>query len=518
MSRELKEAMRQSIQTLLAGGRHSHREIARIMGVNRKTVDRHARLPPENGPIPPAGSGARNGPVPPTGFSGRSSRCAPFHDFIVERAEERGLSATRIHQDLVSEFGFAGSYDSVKRYVRKLSVGGALPFRRMEFPPGEEAQVDFGQGAPVVSDGKKRRPHVLCVTLSHSRKSYQEVVWRQTTENFIRALENAFRHFGGVPERLVTDNLKAAVRKADWFDPELNPKIRDFAEHYGTVVLPAKPYTPEHKGKVESLVKYVQDNALKGRVFNSLAEQNAHLRSWNASVADKRIHGTTKRQVSKAFEAERPRLGKLPPDLFPCFEEGIRKVHRDGYVEVAGSFYSAPSEYCRREVWVRWDGRVVRVFDSKLRQIAIHAKVERGRFATDGSHIPPEKISALEKGPAWILSRVGSRIGPSAEAWTRALFKNRKQYGLRPALGLFSLLKGRSASAVDEACGKALGAEAFRLSDVRAMLKSDASQPEFEFMEEHPLIRNVGEYGRFAPWKGLEAPPQHPAQGACAAP
>ena len=105
-----------------------------------------------------------------------------------------------------------------------------------------------------------------------------------------------------------------------------------------------------------------------------------------------------------------------------------------------------------------------------------------------------------------------------AEAWARALFKNRRQYGVRPALGLLSLLKANSASAVDEACAKALGIEAFTLSDVRAMLKSKTELPEFEFMEEHPLIRDVGEYARLAPWRTLEAPPQHPAQGAGAAP
>ena len=145
--------------------------------------------------------------------------------------------------------------------------------------------------------------------LSHSRKGYSEVVWQQTTENFIRCLENSFRYFGGVTPTVVIDNLKAAVTKADWFDPLLNPKITAFAAHYQTVILPTKPYTPRHKGKIEAGIKYVQNNAVKGRSFGSLAEQNQFLLEWESGVADTRIHGTTRRQVAHVFDTiEKPKL------------------------------------------------------------------------------------------------------------------------------------------------------------------------------------------------------------------
>ncbi len=497
MSKELKEAMKQSIYTLLERGKHSHRAIAGMLEINRKTVDKYARFYSENGPIPTPGSEVQK---LPTGLSGRKSHCLPFREKIIEWIEVEGLSAKRIHQDLVSEFNFTGSYQSVKRYVRKLSSKGVLPYRHMETVPGMEAQVDFGQGAWILENGQKKRPHLFCITLSHSRESYQEAVWRQTTENYIRALENAFRHFGGVPETLVIDNLRAAVKNPDWFDPELNPKIIEFSKHYNTVVLPTKPYTPEHKGKVESTVKYVQDNALKGRIFSSLAEQNKYLRNWNKNVAGTRIHGTTKCQVRKAFEEEKPHLQELPPDLFPCFEEGSRKVHRDGYVEAARSFYSVPYEYCRREVWVRWDGRTVRIFNLRQRQITIHSRVAPGQYSTHKEHIPEKKISAIERGPEWILSQV-KNIGPYAEAWTRAMFKNRKQQGLRPSLGLLSLRKKHNPSAIDTACAKALTIEAFTLHDIKSMLKQKAEQPVFSFMEKHPLIRDVNEYGAFTEWQ-----------------
>ena len=184
------------------------------------------------------------------------------------------------------------------------------------------------------------------VVLSHSRKAYSEVVFRQTTENLIRCLENAFWHFGGVPKTLVPDNLKAAVLKADWYDPDLNPKLRSFCEHYGTVLLPTKPRTPRHKGKVERGVDYVQENALKGHKFSSLQEQNDHLLHWEATVADTRIHGTTRKQVAKLFqEHERTALMTLPLERFPCFSEAQRIVHRDGHIAVDKSYYSVPPEY-----------------------------------------------------------------------------------------------------------------------------------------------------------------------------
>ena len=138
-----------------------------------------------------------------------------------------------------------------------------------------------------------------------------------------------------MPRRIVLDNLKAAVTRADWFDPELNPKVRSFAEHYGTAFLPTRPYTPRHKGKVERGVDYVQENALKGRTFTSLEEQNRFLRDWELTVADTRVHDTTRRHVGKHFaEVERPALLPLPLESFPSFREARRTVHRDGHVEV----------------------------------------------------------------------------------------------------------------------------------------------------------------------------------------
>jgi len=309
MANGLKMAVVHAIEELLKRG-WSHRRIARELGVHRETVARYARLGDSKPAISTPGSG------PPCG---RKSHCDPYADQI-RRKLDHGLGAQRIFQDLKVETDFPGSYSSVKRFARRLGHTRALPFRRIEVEPGQEAQVDFGRGPWVIEEGHRRRTHVLRITLSHSRKSYSEAIYRQTCDGFIGCIENAWRHFGGVPAVLVLDNLKAAVIKADWFDPELNPKIASFARHYGFAILPTRPASPREKGKIESGIKYVKNNALKGRDFVGLRDLNGFLVHWETTVADTRIHGTTKRQVQKLFEeAERPALRPLPDEPFPLF-------------------------------------------------------------------------------------------------------------------------------------------------------------------------------------------------------
>jgi transposase len=141
----------------------------------------------------------------------------------------KGLSVQRIYQDRVCEHQFSGSNHSVRRFVLRLRPNEELPFRRMESAPGQELQVDFGQDAWVIENGKRRKTHPFRSVLSCSRKGYSEEVWRQTAESFSRCLENAFRHYGGVPATVVIDNLKAGVIQAEWFDPDLNPKLEAVA-------------------------------------------------------------------------------------------------------------------------------------------------------------------------------------------------------------------------------------------------------------------------------------------------
>jgi len=430
--------------------------------------------------------------------SGTRSQCGPYRDQIVAWLEQ-GLSAQRIFQDLVSEHGFDGKYHSVRRFVARLKRSTPLPFRRIEVAPGEEAQIDFGKGAPIIQeDGRRRRTHVLRVVLSHSRKGYSEAVYRQTTDNLMGVLENAFRYFGGVPKTLVPDNLKAAVLKADWYDPDLNPKLRSFCEHYGTVLLPTKPRTPRHKGKVERGVGYVQENALKGRTFTSLHQQNEYLLHWESTVADTRIHGTTRKQVLKMFqEQERPALLKLPLERFPCFQEGQRVVSRDGHVAVDKSYYSVPPEYLGRTLWVRWDAHVVRILNDRMEVICTHATQPAGKFSTLLAHIASEKISPIERGAEWLLKKV-SYVGPHTRAWSEGLVATRGIESVRVLHGLLNLTNKHPSDILERACETAHSYGEYRLKTLRQLIQHAApKQQAFEFLDEHPIIRNLSHYGQF---------------------
>ena len=548
MANQLKMTTLQALLALYQQG-WSQRRIALELGINRETVGRHLKLwraltakpanarigsEAENVPKPAIvhiGSESASAPnpaiahagsealppasasdpllagLPPLGLGGsgglapanigRHSECARHRDLILAKIDQ-GLSAQRIWQDLCAEHGFTHKYHSVLRFTRKLVPAHELPFRRLETAPGAEAQVDFGNGAPLVgTNGKRQRTYVFRIVLSHSRKAYSEAVTRQTTDAFLHCLENAFRYFGGVPKTLVIDNLKAAVTKADWFDPELNPKVTAFCQHHGTVMLPTKPYTPRHKGKVESSVKYVKNNALKGRTFSSLEEQNRFLLDWERTVADTRIHGTTRKQVGLLFStAEKSTLLPVPTERFPNFHEAQRIVHRDGHVEVERAYYSVPPEHLGRTVWARWDGRLVRIFNQRFELIATHVKRLPGGFSTQDTHLHSAKISKVERGAQQLLARA-DLLGTQVGIWAQAMIDERGVTGIRSLLGLLSLAKKYSPTVLETACAAAHRHGAYRLRNVRQLAQRHHEQrADTSLLTEHPLIRPLTEYGQ----------------------
>jgi transposase len=495
----LKVNRQHSIVTLFEQG-WSRRRIARELAVDRETVRKYVAGVKSKSPTPQTGSEAEEqskpATPPQTGSPSKTapaSLCDPWREQI-QSAFQAGLSVQRIYQDLVVEHQFTGSYHAVRRFVLRHHGGTQLPFRRMECEPGQELQVDFGQGAWVVENGKRRKTHLFRAVLSHSRKGYCEAVWRQTTESFIRCLENAFRHFGGVTETVVIDNLKAGVIRADWFDPELNWKLEEFARYYGTTILPTKLAMPRHKGKVEAGVKYAQNNAVKGRSFESLVAHNDFLAHWERTTADTRIHGTTRQQVGKVFtEVEKPALRALPAMLFPVFQEAPRTVHRDGHVEFKRAYYSVPPEYVGRQVWVRHQARLLRVYNQRREQIALHAEAEPGKFNTDAAHLHSRKRHIVERGADYLLDQCRV-LGPLTGTWAQAMHQARGPQGLRVMLGLLQLASKHPVAQLEKAAGMATHHGAWRLRDLKRLLDQPANVVQLDFLETHPLIRTLDAY------------------------
>ena len=505
---------RQQVIALLALG-WTFRQIERETGVRRETVSRYSRpveanpakvFPGEGGPeAPPEAAeaqetgvlGPADGSNPAKMFSG--SRLRPrsvpprYRDVILEKLES-GLTVQRVWQDLQEEYDYAHSYESVKRYVRKLrrrrrAVGVMYTI------PGEEAQVDFFQGPPTLDErtGQWRRPWVFRMTLCHSRHGYEEAVWDQKIETFLGLHESAFRDLGGVVRVVRHDNLKAAVVRACLYDPDVQPVYAAFAEHWGFAALPTRPRNPRENGKQERSGGYVKDNALKGRRFDSLAEHNAFLRHWNRTVARFRIHGTTRRQVLTHYEeTDRRALQPLAAEPFAIFERGTRTVHPDGHVEVAQAFYPVPSHLLGQELEVRWDARMVRVFQGE-EPVAVHARVRPGDFARRAGE-SNQPTSSQRAYVAKLLANC-SRVGPELHQWAEAAYVERGVRALRLIQGALSLLRKHAKQAVLHAAKKALAYRLFRYKDLRRLAEQADSVPaQRSLLDVHEAIRPMNEY------------------------
>lgn len=282
----------------------------------------------------------------------------------------------------------------------------------------------------------------------------------------------------------------------------INPKLASFARHYGTVVMPARPYRPTDKGKVESGIKYLKNNALKGHRFESIAAINEHLRQWTQNVSDLRIHGTTKQQVQAHFlESERAALLELPDGLFPSFQEARRRVHRDSYVEVAKSYYEVPAEYVGHLMWVRWNARMVRVFDRAMRLVASHRRLEKaGQFSrvlgVAGS------TGSVQESLLYYRDRVG-KLSKVLGAWADATIADDPERALRRLQGLLGLHKNHSMTDLERAASKALLHGHYQLKQFKNWLSCPHQQEVFAFLEQHDLIREPGDYTRLSGTAGL---------------
>ncbi len=238
-----------------------------------------------------------------------------------------------IWQDLVDDHGFAGGYASVRRFVRRLRAQAPADARVViTTAPGEEAQVDYGEG-PMVRPSRGvayRRTRLFVLTLGYSRKAVRLLTWASSAQTWAELHERAFRPLGGSTRVVVLDNLKEGVLTPDVYEPALNPLYRDVLAQYGVVGLPCRIRDPNRKGKVEAGIGHAQKTPLRGMRFETLEQGQAYLDRWDAHWADTRIHGTTKRQVAAMFAEEQPTLQPLPIEPFRYYRFGVRTVHLDG--------------------------------------------------------------------------------------------------------------------------------------------------------------------------------------------
>jgi transposase len=397
-----------------------------------------------------------------------------------------------IWQDLVDDHGFRGAYSSVKRFVLKLR-GCTSPEARVVITtaPGEEAQVDYGDG-PMVRDarsGKYRRTRLFVLTLGYSRKSVRLLVWRSSAQVWAELHERAFRRLGGIARVVVLDNLREGVITPDIYDPTLNPLYRDVLQHYGVVALPCRVKDPDRKGKVEAGVGHAQKTPLKGLRFESLEAAQAYLDRWEERWADTRIHGTTKRQVAVMFAEEKPALGTLPLEPFRYYRYGERTVNLDGCVEVESAYYGAPPGWIGRKLQVQWDGLRVRLLAPKTGQLLReHLRTHRGFHRIREEDRPARTPRSTEA----LLRRAhsaGSHIGTLCEQ----IHRSEGESGVRRILGVLALARKHGPAVVEDAAQAALelGSPSYRF--VRLYLTRRPPLP-LTLRQVDPLIRQLSLY------------------------
>ncbi len=290
------------------------------------------------------------------------------------------------------------------------------------------------------------------------------------------------------------DNLKAAVVRACLYDPDVNAIYEAFSKHWGFTALPTRPRNAQENGKEERSGGYVKDNALKGRRFNSLAEQNAHLRKWNRTIARLRIHGTTRQQVWMHYlETDNPALGPLAPEPFPLFECGSRTVHPDGHVEVAGAFYPVPAQLLGERVQVRWDSRLVRVFHRDT-LMACHVRVAPGQFARSEGQDPSALNSSQQALLHKLLGRC-ERVGTDLHAWAAAAVAERGVRAIRLIQGVLRLTRQHAREAVLHAARLATEQRLFRYKDLKRLAEQGVTRPaQLQLLAEHATIRPMEHY------------------------
>ena len=497
----LKSHLRITIVTLLKSGT-AQREIERRTGVDRKTIRRYERM--ANSPGVASGSEGASGQTPPprppapaakAPPSATLSACEPQRAWI-EAQVSLGRNAVAIYQDLVEGHGFTHRYNSVKRFVAKLKAREPERFDVLQFAPGEEAQVDYGQGAlTLYKPGRYKRPWLFVMTLAYSGKSFRKTVWKTDQETWARLHEEAFRALGGCVRYVVLDNLKEGVIRPDIYAPELNAVYAAMLAHYGVVADPCRVGDPNRKGTVENAIQHTQGTALKGRRFDSIEAQNAWLAHWEERWAALRIHGRKKRQVLEMFREEQPHLQRLPAQGFRYFRQVTRTVDDAGLVQVDASYYAALPAAPHSEVSVRIYEREIEILDVEGQVLRRHAKsLRKGAFALEAA----DRLFNPSRETARLLLRA-ARIGPCTAALGREIFARMGRPGQRAIYGLANLPRRYARADIEAVCARLLQTQCVSYAAVRRALERTlvATTAAPTLTQSGPAIRSLTEYQTF---------------------
>jgi len=456
----------------------SDRAISRALEISRQTVKKYREWARAEGLLAgelPSLEGLQqrlDTTLPVPAAPPQTSTVEPYREQVVALREQQ-VEIAAIHERL-RERGFTGSYMAVWRFVKTLEPSVPEAVVRVETPPGDEAQVDFGY-AGLMKDpvsGQMRKTWAFVMTLSWSRHQYVEFVFDQRIDTWLTCHKRALAYFGGVPRRLVTDNLKAAIVRAVQDDPQVQQAYRECAQHYGFLIAPCRVRTPQHKGKVEQGgVHYVKRNFLGGRTPTDRKRANRDVLVWCRETAGQREHGTTREQPLTRFqEIERAQLQPLPATAFDPGDWRRLKLHRDGHIVCEKSYYSVPFTHLGQMLRVRLGTERVQIYSDDLVLLATHDRATQpGTRSTHPQHLPPEKLDGLRSRAE--CEAEAAEIGPSTSQVVTEMLADAVLDRLPTVRRLLKLARTYDPARLEAACARALVYDDARYATIKTILQ-----------------------------------------------
>jgi transposase len=441
--------------------RASHRRIAKMLGVDRKTV---AKVIAEH-------EQARTG-APAKKRRPRKSLLDPFQDNILQLLERYPeITAVRMMEEL-RRLGFQGAYTIVKDHLRDVRHQPRHLIRRFETGPGVQAQMDYSTYEIDFTAEGKRRVHAFSYILGYSRRQYVHFVERQDFTTTIRQHVAAFTHLGGVAADCLYDNMKVVVSSYDGEQPIYNTRFLAFATYYGFRPVACRPRRPETKGKIERPFLYLQGNLLNGRTFSSLQHLNETTAWWLAQVADVRQHKTTQRTPLDLYQEELPHLLPLPEKPYDTAEVVYRTVNPEGFISYRQNFYSVPWQRIGQLLPVRITESEVIVYDPDIREIARHERLPAsatGNYSTDHEHRPGPDLRRKQE----LLRQRFEELGAEAVSFFDQLIRTRR-FGKDEAVRILGLLSTYHQHDLVAAFQRANRYRAFSFAAVERILAASA--------------------------------------------
>lgn len=383
----------------------------------------------------------------------KSSYFDPYHGRIKEWLDKK-VSNLRIYELLKEMHGISRTYDSLCKYIQKEFPKTPEAFGVQVTGPGEEAEVDFGYAGlqPVNIPGTsiiRAKTWVLVVKLSHSRSRFHQITRDQKITTLTAGITAAFEYFGGVPKRLKIDNLKAAILNNQHYDLQYNQSFLEWAQHFGCVVNPCTPYSPEQKGKVEAEVKYIKNNFLVERTFTDWNDLVNQLKHWTNDYANRKVHSVT-RQIpwDVLLEVERKTLMPLPETSYSTFEQAERTVGKNCHLFFKNNYYSAPSFLVGKTVTIRFADNILRIINKGI-EVACHTiSAGTGQYITSRSHLPEYKCYGVTEYQKKYEAKMAD-IGEYAHTYFKEILLKRDSYWFRSARIILGLAHKHGNEAVN---------------------------------------------------------------------